>query len=94
MALIDYHDMDELKNRNEEKVWAALEDFLTANPAVCRCRDCILDTAAIALNRLPPRYQVYSFHENNPEELEAHAQLIRDTIAAASVQVAKRPHHF
>ena len=56
MALIDYHDIDELKNRNEEKVWAALEEFLAANPAVCRCRDCILDTAAITLNRLTPRY--------------------------------------
>ena len=35
MALIDYHDMDELKNRNEEKVWAAVEEFLAANPRVC-----------------------------------------------------------
>jgi competence protein ComFB len=94
MALIDYHDMDELKNRNEEKVWAALEDFLAENPTVCRCRDCILDTAAIALNRLPPRYQVYSFHENTVAENEAQAKLVRETIAAASTQVAKRPHHF
>jgi competence protein ComFB len=61
---------------------------------VCRCRDCILDTAAIALNRLPPRYQVYSFHENNPAEVAAHDQLVKETVAAAAVQVAKRPHHF
>lgn len=94
MALIDYHDMDELKNRNEEKVWAAMEDFLAANPTVCRCRDCILDTAAITLNRLPPRYQVYSFHENNPEEDAEREKLIRETVSAASAQVAKRPHHF
>jgi len=94
MALIDYHDMDELKNRNEEKVWAALETFLVENPAVCRCRDCILDTAAIALNRLPPRYQVYSFHENAAAEDEAHTKTVRETVAEASAQVAKRPHHF
>ena len=94
MALIDYHDMDELKNRNEEKVWAAMEEFLAANPAVCRCRDCILDTAAITLNRLTPRYQVYSFHENNPAEDAAHEKLVKETVAAASLQVAKRPHHF
>ena len=86
MALIDYHDMDELKNRNEEKVWAAMEEFLAANPAVCRCRDCILDTAAITLNRLPPRYQVYSFHENNPAEDAAHDKLVRETVAAASTR--------
>ena len=94
MALIDYHDMDEMKNRNEEKVWAALEDFLATNPGVCRCRDCILDTAAIALNRLPPRYQVYSFHENTPAEDEAQARLVRETVVSASAQVVKRPHHF
>lgn len=94
MALIDFHDMDELKNRNEEKVWAALEEHLGANPGICRCRDCILDTAAIALNRLPPRYQVYSFHENNPAEDEAHDQLLKEAVKAASSQVAKRPHHF
>ena len=87
MALIDYHDMDELKNRNEEHVWAAMEEFLAANPAVCRCRDCILDTAAITLNRLTPRYQVYSFHENNPVEDAAHEKLVRETVAAASTQV-------
>ncbi len=94
MALIDFHDMDELKNRNEELVWGAVEEFLMANPSVCRCRDCILDTAAIALNRLPPRYQVYSFHENNPGEEAAQRTLIRETVAAASAQVAKRPHHL
>ena len=94
MALIDYHDMDELKNRNEQKVWAAMEEFLSANPAVCRCRDCILDTAAITLNGLPSRYQVYSFHENNPVEDAAHDQLVQEKVAAASTQVAKRPHHF
>jgi competence protein ComFB len=94
MALIDYHDMDELKNRNEEKVWAAMEGLLAANPAVCRCRDCILDTAAIALNGLPPRYQVYSFHENHPDEDAEQDKLVKETVAAASAQVAKRPHHF
>lgn len=94
MALIDYHDMDELKNRNEEKVWAVMEEYLAANPEVCRCRDCILDTAAISLNRLPPRYQVYSFHENSQAEDEAHDKLVRETVLASSRQVAQRPHHF
>lgn len=94
MALIDFHDMDELKNRNEEQVWAAVEAHLLANPTLCRCRDCILDTAAITLNRLPPRYQVYSFHENNPAEEAAQQARIRETVVAASAQVAQRPHHL
>ena len=38
MALIDYHDVDELKNRNEEKVWMAIEHHLGENTELCRCR--------------------------------------------------------
>ena len=94
MSLIDERYLDELKNRNEEKVWAALEARLAADAGACRCRDCILDTAAITLNRLAPRYQVYAFHENNPGEDAAHVNLVKETVAAASAQVAKRPHHF
>jgi competence protein ComFB len=94
MSLINERYMDELKNRNEEKVWAALEDFLAANPAVCQCRDCILDTAAITLNCLPPRYRVYAFHEDNPAGDAAHDKLVAETVRDASAQVAKRPHHF
>ena len=94
MALIDFHDVDELKNRQEEKVWAAIEAHLGDNPSLCRCRDCILDAAAIALNRLPPRYQVYSFHENQHEDEAAQEEQARTAVAGAFELVTKRPHHF
>ena len=95
MALIDFHDVDELKNRNEERVWAAIEQHLSANPQLCRCRDCILDAAALALNRLPPRYHVYSFHEHPRDEGEgAQEAEAEKAVAAAYEQVAQRPHHF
>lgn len=95
MALIDYHDVDELKNRNEEKVWMAIEFHLDKNQSLCRCRDCILDAAALALNKIPPRYHVYSFHENAPgdddETLMAEA---KKAVSEAFKQVTKRPHHI
>lgn len=95
MALIDFHDVDELRNRNEALVWAAIEAHLAANPDACRCRDCVLDTAALALNRLPPRYQVYTFHDKSPAGGAAQeAQEAREAVAAAAAQVAKRPHHL
>ena len=94
MALIDFHDVDELRNRNEEKVWAALEAHFAANPGACRCRDCVLDTAAIALNRLPPRYQVYSFHDQGTGTDPAHESEVREAVAFAAAQVARRPHHL
>jgi len=94
MALIDFHDVDELRNRNEEKVWAALEAHFAANPGACRCRDCVLDTAAIALNRLPSRYQVYSFHDQGAAPDPAHESQVREAVLFAAAQVARRPHHL
>jgi competence protein ComFB len=95
VALIDYHDIDELKNGNEEKVWMAIEHHLGEDSSLCRCRDCILDTAAIALNTLKPRYHVYSFHEKASEEEEA--ELLEEEImgvCGAFNKVTPRPHHF
>ena len=94
MALIDYHDVDELKNRNEEKVWMAIEGHLEANQSLCRCRDCILDTAALALNKLPARYHVYSFHENTKDDDESLLTEARKAVEEAFGQVTKRPHHL
>ena len=95
MALIDYHDVDELKNRNEEKVWMAIEQHLQKDESLCRCRDCILDTAAIALNDLKPRYGVYSFHEQTgQDDDEEILEEARKAVAAAFKKVTKRPHHF
>ncbi len=93
MALINYHDLDELKNVNEDKVWAAIEEYLNENPKTCRCRDCILDTAALALNHLPARYQVYSFHANKPQE-EGPDDEVREAVTMAFQKVTDKPHHF
>ena len=95
MALIDYHDIDELKNGNEEKVWMAIEHHLGEDSSLCRCRDCILDTAAIALNSLKPRYHVYSFHEKASQEEDAELlEEAKKAVKEASRKVTKRPHHF
>ena len=95
MALIDYHDIDELKNGNEEKVWMAIEHHLGEDSSLCRCRDCILDAAAIALNSLQPRYHVYSFHEKAGEEEDASLlKEARKAVEEAFKKVTKRPHHF
>jgi len=95
VALIDYHDVDELKNRNEEKVWMAIEHHLGENTELCRCRDCILDAAAIALNTIQPRYHVYSFHEHATTEEEGELlEEAKKAVATAFKKVTKRPHHI
>jgi competence protein ComFB len=93
VPIINYHDLDELKNKNEEKVWKAIERHLNENPELCRCRDCILDAAALSLNNLPARYMVYSFHSNQPEEKEPGPE-VDEAVKQAFEQVTRRPHHF
>ncbi len=92
MPIIDHHDLDELKNRNEEMVWKAIERYVNLHPEICRCRDCILDAAALSLNNLPPRYQVYTFHSNAPDEKEPGPDVLA-AVDEAFKQVTKRPHH-
>ena len=94
MTLIDLDDSAGVKNRNEEQVWAAIEAHLAADASACRCRDCILDTAAIALNRLAPRYRVSTFHGKGSERDTAQEALVREAVAAAAALVARRPHHL
>ena len=92
MPIIDFHDLDELKNRNEDRVWRAIENYLTVNDKVCRCRDCVLDAAALALNSLPAKYTVYSFHGNAPEEKIPSREVVV-AVEEAFRKVSARPHH-
>lgn len=92
MALLDYHDLEELHNANEELVWAAIERLLNDNLGFCRCRDCVLDAAALALNSLPPRYQVFAFHNNAPQTGEPGADVV-SAVTTALKKVKRRPHH-
>lgn len=95
MRFFTPEDREVLVNRTEEPVLAAVEQFLAGPGAACTCRDCRLDIAAIALNRLPPRYAVSDEHavhhgrtvaSPSPLEIEAAVQ-------AAAVIVARSPHH-
>lgn len=47
-----------LTNLMEEAVHKVLEEILEKETTVCKCEQCSLDIAAIALNNLPPRYVV------------------------------------
>jgi competence protein ComFB len=92
VTIINHHDLDELKNKNEVKVWRAIELYLADHTDVCRCRDCILDAAALTLNSIPAKYHVYSFHSNAPEEKEPGPEII-EAVVRAFEQVTRRPHH-
>lgn len=49
--------MPVLQNLMEKFVFAAIDELLVGK-GVCRCEQCRMDIAALALNDLPPRYVV------------------------------------
>ena len=59
MALIDEYDFEHLKNEAENLVITDLGRQLESFPEpICRCNDCVLDMAAVALNVVKPLYRV------------------------------------
>ncbi|MDR2005980.1 MAG: late competence development ComFB family protein [Acidaminococcales bacterium] len=50
--------MMELVNYMEKLVFSKLNEVLAARGDICKCEQCRLDIAAIALNNLTPRYIV------------------------------------
>ncbi len=58
MSLKDRYDFDSLVNEAERLVLAELEAQMGRTPGLCTCQDCVLDMAALALNRVRPTYRV------------------------------------
>jgi len=93
----------ELLNINVPYVLAALRIAARSDEHLSKCRDCLIDVAAIALNSLPPRYYGGGFRPMPPGVRSiAHSetekeQLLRDAarqaVDAAIDIVKKNPHH-
>lgn len=46
----------EIVNIVEKLVWSKVDEVLDHKPEMCRCEKCRSDVAALALNKLAPRY--------------------------------------
>jgi competence protein ComFB len=59
MALSEKYDLSDLTNQMEDFVFGELERQLDAiaDEDICKCNDCILDMACLALNNLAPKYR-------------------------------------
>ncbi len=59
MALDDRYDMSNLTNQMENFVFEELEKQIDAiaDEDICKCNDCVLDMACLALNSLQPKYR-------------------------------------
>ncbi|MDR2766820.1 MAG: late competence development ComFB family protein [Treponema sp.] len=97
MAFTDEYDFDILKNEAEKLVIEDLEKQLAvyANP-ICRCNECVVDMAAVALNAVKPLYRVsllgtqYTAQAMNETD---YARTLKTAVAQAIEKVRKNPSH-
>ena len=97
MAFKDTYNFDLLKNEAEKLVLHELELQLSAlGPEVCRCEECVIDMAAIALNSVKPLYYFsllgtqYAAQAMNEQ---TYADSVQQAVAQAIVKVSKNPAH-
>jgi len=97
MALADSYNFELLKNEAEQLVLNELEKQLaTQPPELCRCNECIVDMAAIALNTVKPLYRFsllgtqYAAQAMNEQ---TYAESVRQAVSQAIAKVKANPAH-
>jgi len=97
MAFIDNYDFEFLKNEAENLVLKELGRQLEEyKETVCRCNDCIVDMAAMALNNVKPLYRVSllgSLYAANAMDEKNYAKKIREAVSNAIKKVHNNPGH-
>ena len=96
MAFIDEYDFELLKNEAEVMVLNELGRQLEMYTGeICRCNDCVVDMAAMALNSVKPLYRfsllgtLYAAHADEGE----YGESIRQAVASAMEKVRVNPSH-
>jgi competence protein ComFB len=97
MAFTDKYDFELLKNEAEQLVITELEKQLeTKEPELCRCNECIVDMAAIALNSVKPLYRFsllgtqYAAQAMNEQSF---AESVQQAVTQAIARVKANPAH-
>jgi competence protein ComFB len=97
MGLADEYDFDLLKNEAEILVIREMEEQLAKEPEeTCRCSECIIDIAAVALNSVKPLYRfsllgtLYAAQAMSEKE---YADSVRKAVAFAINKVRTNPAH-
>ena len=97
MGIRDDYNFEFLVNESERLVFDQLEKQLSIpeNADVCRCEDCVMDMAALALNSVKPMYRASlmgnlyaSALEGSPQEEEA-----RHAVARSIKKISENPSH-
>jgi competence protein ComFB len=97
MAFIDDYDFELLINEAEklvlEELGRQLESF---KETICRCNECVVDMAAMALNTVKPLYRVSllgTLYASQAMNEESYATGVREAVTRAIEKVRKNPAH-
>ena len=97
MALVNEYNFEHLKNEAENLVIEELERQLEMfTEPLCRCNDCVLDMATMALNTVKPLYRVSllgTLYAASAMDEQAYATSVRDAVYVAIERVRKNPSH-
>jgi len=97
MALMDTYNFELLKNESEKYVLDELEFQLAkAGDDICRCNDCIVDMAAMALNNVKPLYRfsiLGTLYAAQAKNEAAYADTVKQAVATAIKKVSANPSH-
>jgi competence protein ComFB len=97
MSFTDNYNFELLKNEAEVLVLHELEKQLeTRESDVCRCNECVVDMAAVALNMVKPLYRFSLLGTQYAAQAmteEAYAESVRMAVAQAIEKVKANPAH-
>ena len=89
---------EDLENEMDELVFMELRNVIDEEKVnFCRCKLCIQDIAAIALNNLRPKYSSNKIERNymkHQKRVDTTLQMrVKNEVYRAIYLVNKRPHH-
>jgi len=97
MAFIDDYGFEQLKNEAEQLVYSELEAQLAnVGEDVCKCNDCVMDMAAMALNNVKPVYHfsiLGNLYAAQAKSDQAYADSVKKQVANAIAKVSSNPSH-
>ena len=95
MAFKDNYDFDLLINEAEHLVIEELGKQLSETEDICKCQDCVLDMAALAMNNIKPAYRssftgvIYAQRLINGDYITK----VSENVKTAIDKVSKNPSH-
>jgi len=97
MAFTDEYDFELLRNEAESLVISEVEIQLKKEPqTTCRCNECVVDMAAIALNAVKPLYRfslLGTLYASQAMSEKAYAENVKTAVAQAIKKVKRNPAH-